>query len=43
MRVQKLVVALGGGPDRFLREFSADWHRVATLVVSSEPIVRFSA
>ncbi|TYZ64832.1 hypothetical protein PybrP1_010981 [[Pythium] brassicae (nom. inval.)] len=39
VRAQTLVVALAGGPDRFLREFTADWHRVATLVVSNEPIL----
>lgn len=38
--VDKLLIAMPGGPDVFVRELTSTWHTVATLVVSDETIVR---
>lgn len=39
VQVEKLIIGMPGGPEKFLHEFTSEWMTVATLVVSDEAIV----
>lgn len=36
VRVEKLIIGMSGGPEKFVHEFTSEWQTVGTLVVSDE-------
>ncbi|KAF1318848.1 hypothetical protein FI667_g13538, partial [Globisporangium splendens] len=40
VQVEKLIIGMPGGPERFVRELTTDWQSVGTLVVSDDVMTK---